>query len=531
MKYNEKTEGKSREINYMGTNAYRLDNRTRLLNIVGTTFVAEPTYYELDDVKEIIEMCQKDKSEFILQLAAYARNELYLRSAPTLLLVIAANINETKPLVRKYATKIIKRVDQMTEALAMQLALFGKPIPNSLKKAIASAFITFDEYQLGKYRAEGKKVTLKDVVKLCHPAAYKKEGLDLAKKIIDETLATPYTWETEMSTKPNEDRGKLWDELISSNRLGYMATLRNLRNMIKYRVTKISEVANYISNEKAVAHSKQFPHRYLSAHQMLKEYLEKKEEGIVFEKDELPIEKIETLLAAINKATVIAANKNIPKLQGKTAILVDNSGSARGDSGGQSKISHKSIRTMADVGNLLGLLFWYVSDDTYFAVFGDKLLQVDLDRHAPFLDNFEAVNELGNKAGRCTEQGVFTFLKNIIHDKVHVDRLIVCSDLQIGDGRNYAYGLDRFETSIETVPKLVQKYREEVNPDFMYYSVCFKGYGNDVVMGEKKVLISGFSEGILKFIPFYEKDKTTQIKYIKENFGLDVEKVEVNKNV
>lgn len=529
MKFNPKTEGDSREINYMGTEAYRLDTKTRLLNIVGTTFLAEPTYYKLDDVKEILQMCEQlaDEKEFILQLAAYARNELYLRSAPTLLWVIAANTwkkgsykRVESSAVRKYAPMILKRVDQMTEALAMQLALFGKPIPNALKKGIADVFITFDEYQLGKYRAEGKSVTLKDVVKLCHPAAYNKEALVLAKKILDDKLETPYTWETEMSSKSNEDKGKLWDELIASKKLPYMATLRNIRNMVKYGARRIPEVATYLSNENAVMKSRQLPHRYLSAHQVLEDFLERKESGIMFEKDELPREKIQLLLDAINKATITSAKKNIPKLEGKTAILVDNSGSARGDAGGQSKVSHRSVRTMADIGNLLGLLFWYVSDNTYFGIFGDRLEQAELDREAPFLDNFKIVDRIGKGVGQATEQGVFTFLKNIIRDNVHVDRLIVCSDLQIGDGRNQAYGLVRRETDTETVPVLVKRYRKQVNPDFMYYSVCFKGYGNDVVMGEKKVLISGFSDGILKFIPFYEKDKTTQLKYIQTKFGV-----------
>ena len=175
---------------------------------------------------------------------------------------------------------------------------------------------------------------------------------------------------------------------------------------------------------------------------------------------------------------------------------------------------------MADMGNLLGLMIWYSCEDTVFSVFGDKLIQVKPKRDVGMLENFHVVDSVGETVGPATEQGVFTMLERMISDKIFSDRLIVCSDLQIGDGRNHEYGLGslgpyRHETPI---PELLKRYRNEVNPNLIYYSVCFNGYGNDVVIGDKKVLISGFSDKILHFIADYEKDRQTQVKHIKETY-------------
>ncbi|MFC3160854.1 TROVE domain-containing protein [Chryseobacterium arachidis] len=43
-----------------------------------------------------------------------------------------------------------------------------------------------------------------------------------------------------------------WEELIFSNKLGYMATLRNLRNILEANVSPeaMNKVCNYLSDEK-----------------------------------------------------------------------------------------------------------------------------------------------------------------------------------------------------------------------------------------------------------------------------------------
>ena len=506
MKHVKKTVGTKKTENYMGEPAYVLHDEERLLNLVATCLMNEPKYYgSTGKVEtEIRELCEKLHSEYILQLALYARRSLHLRSTPIYLLAVAAHIPETKQFVRMYTPYIIQRADEINEVLACYLAYFKKPVPNSLKKGVAAAFKNFDEYQFAKYNRDGT-VKFKDAIMITHPRKPSK----IIKKILDGKLETPKTWEVELSAKGN--KREVWDELVREKKLGYMATLRNLNNMLKADILSWPKVIDYLTNEKAIANSKQLPHRFLSAYEAIGGDVPKAE--MKFE-NERNADMVPKLQDALNTAMRLAAEHNIPKIPGKTIILADNSGSARGDYGGESKPSSKSIRSMADIGNLLGLLTWYSCENTMFCTFGDKLIQAQPDRKVGILDNFRKVDEAGKRVGESTEQGVFTMLERMIEDKIMVDRLVVCSDLQIGDGRDQEYGLDRHRKG-NTVPKLLAQYREEVNPNLMYYSVCFNGYGTDVVMGEKKVLISGFSDNILRFIAQHEQNGATQIQHIK----------------
>jgi hypothetical protein len=177
---------------------------------------------------------------------------------------------------------------------------------------------------------------------------------------------------------------------------------------------------------------------------------------------------------------------------------------------------------MADIGNLLGLMMWYACDDTIFGVFGDKLILLRPDRTKGILENFQAVNYAGERVGRSTENGVFLMLEKMVKEKIFADRIIVCSDLQIGDGKGREYGLGNYSCDRigagDTIPQLVDTYRKTVNPNFMYYSVCFSGYGTDVIVGPKKVLITGWSDQIFKFINTIEQDSKTQINYIETHY-------------
>lgn len=172
--------------NKEGGIAFKLDPLTRLYTRVSSCLVSEPKFYkniiknEKDEVikiennedseilKDIQEVSKKDP-EFILKLAKYCRNELYLRSISILLLVEAANIVACKPYVRKYTKHIIKRADELKDALAYQLSRFGEPVPNSLKKGLADAFEQFDEYELEKYSGGQGRIKFSNVLRMVHP--------------------------------------------------------------------------------------------------------------------------------------------------------------------------------------------------------------------------------------------------------------------------------------------------------------------------------------------------------------------------
>lgn len=106
----------------------------------------------------------------------------------------------------------------------------------------------------------------RDVLRITHPNPKSKEVEELFRKILNDTLEIPYTWETELSSRG--DTKEVWDELIASGRVGYMSLLRNLRNIIKSGAD-ITPVLAVLSDSIQVKKSKQLPFRFFSAYRML----------------------------------------------------------------------------------------------------------------------------------------------------------------------------------------------------------------------------------------------------------------------
>ena len=111
--------------------------------------------------------------EATLQEAVRLRQEENMRTTPQVILVLAANTKSVKGtgLITKYAPQIIVRADEPSVGLAYQLAAFGKPIPNSLKKAWAAKLNSLDDYSLAKYRQANRTVKTADVVSLTHASS------------------------------------------------------------------------------------------------------------------------------------------------------------------------------------------------------------------------------------------------------------------------------------------------------------------------------------------------------------------------
>lgn len=174
--------------NYEDAPAFTLKAKDRLIERVLGSFWNEDLFYTKGTdqskaiVKDINEVAASDP-KFVLQLAAYARNFLYLRTAPQVLLTEAANIDACKPFIREYTPKIVRRADELAEVVAYQLNRNnGKTnFPNSLKDGLAKAFSNFDEYQLNKYDSNKSSVAIGDVVKLVHP---KFEGTEEYRKAL-----------------------------------------------------------------------------------------------------------------------------------------------------------------------------------------------------------------------------------------------------------------------------------------------------------------------------------------------------------
>jgi hypothetical protein len=188
--------------NYEGGLAFKMDDYTTAYTMAATNLFGEPKFYgEIDKETGLVKAQNQDNKllglirklsaedpEFVMQLAAYCRNELYLRTIPLVMWVEAAvaRRNENNSLLRQYAPSILKRADEPGEAIAYFIARVGSSLgnggkhPSSARKGIVlshamqkgiedAIFTNFDRYQISKYDKTNVSVSWKDVVNLVHP--------------------------------------------------------------------------------------------------------------------------------------------------------------------------------------------------------------------------------------------------------------------------------------------------------------------------------------------------------------------------
>jgi 60 kDa SS-A/Ro ribonucleoprotein len=444
--------------NLSGHEAYKMKDKDKLITQVLTSLFNEEKYYG-DNSKDIIETARrviKEESKFVANLCLYARKEMHLRTISHALLGELAKSNEGKQYVRKAINKIAERADDMTEILAYYINTYGKPIPNSMKKGVADKLLDFNEYQLAKYNRKSE-LKLKDLLCLVHPRAKTEEQNAMFKRLLEDKLETPVTWETELSAKGNTK--EVWEGLIEGNKLGYMAMLRNLRNIVKADVSNIHKVYEFLSDEQKVVRNRQLPFRYYSAYKTLRN-------------ENLGTSKIfDALETAIRHST-----KNINRLSGKTFISADVSGSMN------NPISRRSDTTCSEIAVLMMAIANYICEETITTTFDTKLYMNSLSTKNGIIANANSVRV----AGGGTD--ISLPIRHLLSNKIFVDRIIILSDNEI----NYGYG--------DVCQKYVEEYRRKINPKVWVHAIDMMGYGTQQFAGNNSNIIAGWSEKVLDFI-------------------------------
>ncbi len=502
-KFNTKVKDIDASVNYEGDKGYRLNPKMDLYSRVCVSAL-EGKYYEsaTDNAKSIMKLMEKVNPKFIAKLAIYARTKMYLRSIPVFLTAYLAKLHNGDNLIRKMSDGIIQRADEITELLSCYQSLNEDnwtesedgqnkklcKLSKQLQLGLADSFHKFDEYQFAKYNRDNE-VKLRDALFLSHPKPSDKKEKELFKKIAEDTLETPYTWEVELSKigqdiKDKDKKQKVfrdkWEELIDSNRLGYMALLRNLRNILDVKVSKeyIIKIAETLSDKEKVLKSRQLPFRFLSAYRMLKE-------------NDNPYTSI--ILDSLDKA-IKHSSYNIEGYGYDTTVLIasDVSGSMR------MPISQRSIIQYYDIGLLLGMILQHKCKSVINGIFGDTWLVNQLPK-SNILQNADELYKLANKVGFTTNG--WRVLKYLLDEDIKVDKLMFFTDMQMWDSSTFAIK-GKFD-------KLWKEYRKNY-PESKMYIFDLSGYGNSPVRinEDNTFLISGWSDKIFDVLKGIEEGKS-----------------------
>lgn len=464
-------------VNRSGHAAYSMKDKEKLVTMVLTTFFNESKFYG-DNSGELVELAEKVASRdphFVANLAVYARKEMHLRSVSHVLASVIAKVNESKPFIKYTVIGVVERPDDVTEILSCYLSMYGKPIPNGLKKALGTVMKRFDAFGFSKYNGGNKQIKFRDVLRICHPRPDTKRQEDTFCAIMNDTLPVTKRWETELSARGNTR--EVWEELIVENRLGYMAMLRNLRNIISAHPSNIDKVYAKLKDADEVRRSKQLPFRFLSAYRNLPSGFVGKVRDVLEEACEHSIE-------------------NLPLLPGRTVIAIDISGSM-----GQ-RISKNSSVQCGDIAMLLALMANRLCEES--VVFGFNR----------FLKEIRVSSRTSILGASC--DGIFSGgtdlelpLRKMIEDNICADRLLIFSDNEINSIRGFKH----------TCQSLVNEYRTKVNPNLWIHAVDLQGYGTQQFIGDRTNIISGWSERILEFISMAEQGIASQVSKI-ENYDM-----------
>lgn len=263
-------------VNRSGFKAYSIDDKLRLIAMLNTLKL-QPQFYrsesiQMTELRDLIEKIAINDPYFVAQAIVYSRcagegmrsiNHL----AAALLAPYASGQEWAKRFYGAFNKKeskngvvkggCIYRPDDMTEIAAVYNALNAGVLTNAMKKGFASVIENLDGYQLAKYRK-----SIIDISNLVHPKSKNsKETVTIngnEVKVLDAIMQgikiSADTWEHANSEAGQEvakavREGRIdkqeaekilteakndnWELLLNDGKLGILAALRNIRNMMK----------------------------------------------------------------------------------------------------------------------------------------------------------------------------------------------------------------------------------------------------------------------------------------------------------
>ncbi|MBH8557823.1 TROVE domain-containing protein [Hymenobacter negativus] len=485
MRFNFFSRNTAPTVNHEGAPAFTLTPQLELYAAVATAALSDQFYETADTrLQRLRDLVAKNEPRFVAQLAVYAREVLNLRSVPLVLCVELAQLHRGDSLVSRLVARVVQRPDEITELLAFYAQANGRSgtkvlnrLSKQLQKGLALSFNRFDGYQLAKYDRDGA-VRLRDALFLVHPNAKDEAQQALFDQLVRGELPTPYTWETELSAvgqgtyATDADRQtavrQTWETLIGSGKLGYMALLRNLRNILEANVSAqaMERVCDTLADRFAVARSKQLPFRFLAAYREVKA---------------LPGGYVAGVLAALETAIAHSA-VNLRGFGHDTRVVLacDVSGSM------QQPISARSKVLLYDVGLVLSMLLQSRCQNVVTGMFGNVWKRISLPR-GPVLRNVDELYQREGEVGYSTN-GHLVVQELLLRREV-VDKVMIFNDCQLwnstGDGGVFG--------------RIWADYRRTVAPNARLYLFDLAGHGTaplEVRPETGVALIAGWSDKV-----------------------------------
>lgn len=455
-----------RVTNAAGGPGYSQSTKLELVSILLTSFLQDQHYRSGNaTLLRIKELVAATDPLFAAKAAVFARNEFGMRSVSHTVAGELAKLVKGASWTRAFFNKVVRRPDDVTEILAYYLATYGRPIPNALKRGLAAALERFDDYQLAKYRRDGAEFKLVDAVNLVRP---KQTGA--IERLMKGTLKPADTWETKLTqagqnvdtseTSVEEVKAAAWKELLTEKKLGYLALLRNIRNIMEADASLKDELARQLVNREAIKKSLVFPFQIKTAYEIV--------EGLSDGRK---------VLRALDDAIDLSLD-NVPKFEGDSVVILDVSGSM------------SSVSKIASI----------------FAAVLVKAWDADLvqfDTTARYVENLNTKDSTMTLAKKLQYSGGGTDMPCAIRAlRKKYDRVVILSDMQTWVNNASPVGdFNAYKKRFDAKPRV--------------YSFDLQNYGTMAFPQEDVYALAGFSEKVFDLFKHLEQDRNAMVNKIE----------------
>ncbi len=491
--------------NRAGGLGYNPSAKYKLVSFLLTNFLTNQFYRSgdtaLSELRNLIK--EVNDNEFVAKAAIYARDEFNMRSVTH---VVAGELianGEGMPKIRSFFDKVVVRPDDMMEIVAYYAANYQTvrnvsnqkkiKLPFRVKAGFRRAFNRFDDYQIAKYQKKGSDFSLVDIVNLVGPVPTEKNKASL-EALVKGTLKASGTFESELSAagqaeNAEEAKNEAWATLVTTGKIGYMALVKNLRNIVQTDDSKTIDAAcALLVDEKRAKGSRMLPFRLISAY---------------FEIEKLSSSKYSRkVLQALSKASDILLS-NVPDLDGETLVVIDDSGSMAG-----TMVANSSNTNCIDMAAVVGVTI-AKKNNSDIVLFSSDARDFKYNPGDSTMSIVEQIRKIC-QAGGTNLSSAFDLVSR---GKRKYDRIVVLSDMQSWcDSDSNGIGM----WGSKAVPAGgFNAYKKALNVDPFVYSIDLAGLGTTQFRPDKVALLAGFSDKLFDIMTMCETDKNALINTIE----------------
>ena len=528
--------------NQQGLPAYSQDKWLTLLTMLNTLKL-EPQYYRsvtntLKELQTLIDQCAKEDLYLTCQCIVYSRciGEGMRTISHASSVFIAPYISGQEYSKRFYGLwnkkeqkgGVIFRPDDMAEILQGYIALNGQikqtvtlvngvpqssetstsepKLSNAMKKGFKSVLESLDSYSLLKYKSK-----LIDIINLVHPSPrlstakieYNGEQVSTIDAIMKGYNVSANTWEVNQGEAGQivakaVKEGKLddqeakqvltqakadnWKELLDTNKLGILAALRNLRNILINNPSQdtINKLCDLVSNPTLIREGKIFPYQLDVANEIML--------------SEFSTSYSRQISQALAKGYELAIPNLKELLPGNNVVFLDQSGSM----GYEIKLPGQKHSSRTSCISKAALIAATIAKATNadIIVFGSSAKYV---QYNPNLDVFSLAKQLSSSNMGGTD--LSTAWKLAQQSNRKYTRTFILSDNEVNRGSTY---------------NSYMSYVKNVGHPYVY-SVDLAGYGTNAIAGDKVRYYYGYGFAMFddiaksEFNAAYHLDKVKKV--------------------